>query len=260
VNRGHRAIGPPAAAELANYATSPRWSRRWLALALSVLVVASPTSGRLPSTRDTTRRVVLMGDSLLAQASADITRGLTRDGYHVDASAAYPGAGLLDTRIDWLAVAARLVRTENPAMAVVEYVGNYGVYGSIPGVRVYSKSFYARWATAAQRLEDILASRGARVYWVIGPPVAPRAAEAGIVALDHIYEHLHRPGSSARPQLINVTPALSGGTGHYRAFLRGPGGRLVRVRQPDGVHLTSAGEALFARAVLAALIARRSAG
>ncbi|GEM_PF-2212143 len=248
----------PASAEVASGPPSGRAGRsrrRLLAAAVTVVVALSGggAGAALPRASGSTRRVVLMGDSLLAQASTDIAHRLARLGDRVDASAAYPGAGLLDTRIDWLGIAARLVRTERPAAAVVEYVGNYGVYGSIPGVRVYSAAFYSRWAAAAQRLEDILASRGATVYWVIGPPVAPRAAEAGIVHLDRIYQHLHRPGSSSPPPLIDVTPALSGGTGHYREFLPGRHGRPVQVRLADGVHLSAAGAALFARVVVAAL-------
>ncbi len=220
-----------------------------LAVALVVLFGAAAAVVPLGPSAAEGGTVVLMGDSLLAQASADITTGLAKLGFSVDSSAAYPGAGLLDTHINWLAKARRLIAEDHPSIAVVEYVGNYGIYGGIAGVGVYTRPFYRRWEVAAQRLEDVLSSGGTTVYWVIGPPVAPRAAERGIEVLDRIYENLHAPRTrSGRPPLIDVTPALTGGTGRYTRFK--PDGMKVQVRRRDGVHFTDAGKALFAQTVI----------
>jgi hypothetical protein len=225
-----------------------------LAVALVVLFAAAAAVVPLGPSAAEGGTVVLMGDSLLAQASADITTGLAKLGFSVDSSAAYPGAGLLDTQINWLAKARRLKAEDHPTIAVVEYVGNYGIYGGISGVRVYTRPFYRRWEAAAQRLEDVLSSGGTTVYWVIGPPVAPRVPERGIEVLDRIYENLHAPRTqSGRPPLIDVTPALTGGTGRYTGSLSEPDGKRIQVRRSDGVHLTAAGQALFAQAVIEAI-------
>jgi hypothetical protein len=139
-------------------------------------------------------------------------------------------------------------------VVVVEYVGDYGFLGERPGVGAHTPAFYAQWAAQAQQLEDILTSRNATVYWVIGPPVSNPINEAAIITLDQIYEHLHAPNtSSGRPPLIDATPALTGGTGRYTEYLPGPGGTPVEVRTPDGTHLTLYGIALLGRVVAQAI-------
>ena len=104
-------------------------------------------------------------------------------------------------------------------------------------------------------MEDVLTSRGATVYWVIGPPVANPMLQGIIATLDHIYEHLHAPNTaSGRPPLIDVTPAMTGGTGVYREDLPGPGGLPIEVRTPDGTHFTLYGTTLYGRAIAAAVL------
>lgn len=164
------------------------------------------------------------------------------------------GAGILDTQINWLAKARQLIDDEDPSVVVVEYVGNYAQFGGIKGISVYTGPFYRLWGEASQRLEDILSARGAAVYWVIGPPVAPKVAEEGIETFDKIYEHLRAPNTlSGRVPLIDVTPEVTGGTGHYVEFLPGPNGTEEEIREPDGVHFTGVGSALFSNAIVSAL-------
>ena len=218
-----------------------------------VLVVAAVTVPlALEDAR--TKNVVLMGDSLMAEAAPAISTYLGFQGYRVDASAAVPGAGLLDTERNWVSVGRQLIAQDDPSVVVVEYVGNYATFGGIPGVSVYSGAFYRDWATISQRLEDVLTSRGAIVYWVIGPPVDLSGPEIGIQTLDRIYEHLRAPNSATgTPPLIDVTPAVTGGTGNYAEFLAGPGGQPVEVREPDGVHFTPFGASLLGRAIASAV-------
>jgi hypothetical protein len=229
----------------------PRTARTWpgmLALVIGLSAICVPVG--LAETH--ARTVVLMGDSLMAEGAPAVGAFLHFQGYSVQSGGAVPGAGLLDTQVSWLAKGRQLIAAYDPTTVVVEYVGNYASFGGIPGVSVYSRAFYNAWALKAQQLENILASRGAQVYWVIGPPVSPPVPQAGIVVLDRIYQHLHAPNTeSGRPPLIDVTPALTGGTGKYTEYLPGPGGTPVQVRQPDGVHFTSYGAALFGRAIAA---------
>ena len=163
---------------------------------------------------------------------------------------ALAGSGLLDTEVDWLAHGRRLIAQYDPSVVVVEFTGDYGFLGTRPGIVPFTASFYNAWAQVSQRLEDILCSRGATVYWVVGPVVANPTNNASIATLGKIYAHLHAPNSpSGHPPLIDVTPALSGATGRYAEFLPGPGGHPVQVRQPDGTHFTIYGVTLFARAI-----------
>jgi hypothetical protein len=227
-------------------APNPRTWPWLLAIAIVLAAIWIP----LGTAAAQTKTVVLMGDSLMFEAAPAVAHDLHPEGYSVNASAAVEGAGLLDTQMDWLVKGQQLVEKYNPSVVVVEYVGNYAYFGGVPGISVYTPAFYTDWAAKAQRLEDILSSRGATVYWVIGPPVGVAIPEKGIVALDRIYRQLHAPHTaSGRPPLIDVTPAMSGGTGKYREYLPGPNGSPLQVRQADGVHFTTYGASLFARAV-----------
>jgi hypothetical protein len=228
-------------------------SRTWLwVLGLVVVVAAVATPLGVAEAKRTP--VVLMGDSLIAEAAPAISTYLDGFGYSVYSQAAVPGSGLLDTQMNWLAKGRELIAQYDPSVVVVEYVGNYAYFGGIPGVSVYTPTFYRDWTNAAQQLENILTSRDATVYWVIGPPVGVTVPEAGIVALDRIYEHLHAPNTaSGVPPLIDVTPGLTGGTGKFSEYLPGPGGAPVQVRQPDGVHFTPYGATLLARAIAQAV-------
>ncbi|MGH9006749.1 MAG: hypothetical protein ACRDV6_03390 [Acidimicrobiales bacterium] len=194
------------------------------------------------------KTVVMMGDSLTVEsywAAADYLG----QGYTVQ-PAAIGGSGLLDTQVDWVARAHQVIDDSNPSVVVAEFIGDYGLLGERPGVAAHSVAWYEQWAQVAQQMEDVLTSRGATVYWVIGPPVQDPANNQAIVELDKIYANLHVPNTaSGHPPLINVTPLLTGGTGTYTQDVPGPGGTPVEVRTPDGTHFTLYGIALFGKAV-----------
>ena len=64
---------------------------------------------------------------------------------------------------------------------------------------------------------------------------------------------LRVPGSSGHPPLIDVAPALTGGTGKFAGSLVGPGGIPIVVRTPDGTHFTLYGTTLYGRAIAQAV-------
>jgi hypothetical protein len=218
-----------------------------VALAAAVAAVALGVAGSSP------RSVVVMGDSLMAESAGAVGAYLDFQGDAVHPSA-LAGSGLLDTEVDWIGHARQLVALYDPKIVVVEFSGDYGFLGTRPGIAPFTPAFYDAWRGQSQKLEDILTSRGARVYWVVGPPVANPINNASIFTLDHVYATLHAPNeASGHPPLIEVGPALTGGTGRYTEFLPGPNGQPVQVRQPDGTHFTIYGVALFARAIAQAV-------
>jgi hypothetical protein len=220
-----------------------------VAFVVVVAAVAAPLAV-LESQKTT---VVMMGDSLTAEsywAAADYLG----QGYAVQ-PAAIGGSGLLDTEVNWVPHARQVITDSNPSVVVVEFIGDYGLLGEPPGLVAHSPAWYLQWAQVAQQMEDVLTSRGATVYWVIGPPVQNPANNQAIVELDKIYANLHAPNTaSGHPPLINVTPLLTGGTGRYTEDLPGPDGTPVQVRTPDGTHFTLYGIALFGKAVAAGII------
>jgi hypothetical protein len=146
---------------------------RWIgALAVLVAAIGVPL-GVLSAQKQT---VVLMGDSLSA-ISLVIVPYFRLLGYDLQ-PAALSGSGLLDTEVNWPAHARQLVEQYDPSVVVVEFIGDYGFLGERPSVGAHMPAFYEQWGQVAQQLEDILTSRGAKVYWVIGPPVSNPVNEA----------------------------------------------------------------------------------
>lgn len=224
--------------------------RAWPWVAAFVIVVAA-VAAPLAVLEAQKKTVVMLGDSLTAEsywAAADYLG----QGYTVQ-PAAIGGSGLLDTQVNWVARSQQVIDDTNPSVVVAEFIGDYGLLGERPGVVAHSPAWYEQWAQVAQQMEDVLTSRGAKVYWVIGPPVQDPANNQAIVELDKIYANLHAPTASGHPPLINVTPLLTGGTGKYTEDLPGPGGTPVEVRTPDGTHFTVYGIALFGKAVAEAI-------
>ncbi len=117
-----------------------------------------------------------------------------------------------------------------------------------------SHQFFAHWASGAEQLEDILTSRGAQVYWVLGPPVAQAAGEHELLDLDYVYQALHASNtSSGRALTINAMRPFSALGGGYSQHLPNPQGQLVQIRTPGGTHMTEAGDLLFAQTLVNAV-------
>lgn len=198
---------------------------------------------------DHRRSVLLIGDSLTYQSSSALKADLGARGFstHVQAVS---GSGLLDSQLSWTERARQLIAADNPDEVVVEFIGNYGLKGAQPGIADGTPQYYDRWRTAAQQLEDILTSRNAQVYWVIGPPLGETFYQIRLTTLDGIYESLHAPNvASGRPPIIDVMKAFSAPSGVYSEYLPGPRGTLVQVRLADEVHFTLAGIARYADTV-----------
>ncbi len=208
-------------------------------------------SGRRPS-------VLFIGDSLTYESRPALKADLEARGFSTQVEAV-PGSGLLDTQLSWSERARHLIAADNPDVVVVEFIGNYGLKGAQPGIVDGTPEYYDRWRTAAQLLEDILTSRNAQVYWVIGPPLGETFYQTRLTTLDGIYESLHAPNAaSGRPPIIDVVRAFSGPNGGYSEYLPGPHGTLVQMRLADEVHFTVAGIARYADTVARTL--ERSGG
>jgi uncharacterized protein len=226
--------------------------RAWPWVAAFVIIVAA-VAAPLAVLEAQKKTVVMMGDSLTAEAYWAAADYLGQ-GYNVQ-PAAIGGSGLLDTEVNWVARSRQVIDDSNPSVVVAEFIGDYGLLGERPGVAVHSLAWFQQWAQVAQQMENVLTSKGATVYWVVGPPVQDPANNAAIVELDKIYANLHAPNTaSGHPPLINVTPLLTGGTGKYTEYLPGPNGKPVEARTPDGTHFTLYGIALFGKAVAEAIL------
>ena len=106
-----------------------------------------------------------------------------------------------------------------------------------------------------KRVEDVIAllyQNGVRrVYW-IGQPIMPEPSFNNQVKLmNDIYASVAEKTFGV--EYIDAYKLLSNGSGEFSQYLRDTNGKLERVREQDGEHLTYAGGLRVAEAVMAAI-------
>jgi len=188
-------------------------------------------------------RVLLAGDSLLAQASARVRHDLADHGDEVTIRAV-PGSGLLAVNFDWQAELRRLATRRRPQVAVLEFAGNY-----LPplrkGIPPQSEAFFRAWDAATAQAVQTLTQSGAVVYLVLIPPMRSPDLNRRVQRLNQLYASL-AARDAPRVGCSDGRAGLTGSDGGFVDTLPDARGRPVRLRQFDGVHFTPAGAARFA--------------
>ncbi|HZP28630.1 MAG TPA: GDSL-type esterase/lipase family protein [Acidimicrobiia bacterium] len=185
-----------------------------------------------------TESVLLVGDSLLHQAAAGMTAALPGSSV-VDASV--PGSGLLNGGVDWYARAEALVEQYHPDVVVVSFVGNYD--RSSATLVVDSPEYYDAWNAAAQRLTDRFRAAGARVDWVVQPPLHdPNFYGVPTTRPQELSKQYATLARQPGVDLLDAVAAVSAADGGF-AEQGTICGSTVTLRIADGVHFTAAGAA-----------------
>jgi hypothetical protein len=112
------------------------------------------------------------------------------------------------------------------------------------GTRAWLDVYRLRVAEAM----DIATSGGRRLYWVGQPIMRDGLYDERMTMLNRVYEE-----EAARREGVTYVDSrelFANGDGEFAAYLRDAEGDLVRMRQPDGVHLTRAGADRLATHVL----------
>jgi hypothetical protein len=203
--------------------------------------------------RDDRPRVLLIGDSLMGQAAPFVEEALGSD-VNVRTEAVN-GTGLLSRdQYDWLDRLPDLIGDFGPDAVVVSFNGNcappVGIDPSKP-IECDSPEFFEQWREAAEQANEILASAGAKVFWVLPPPEAVPIAQTRAKGLGVVYTQL----AAAHPEIgiVDGYKALADEKGNYLGTAEGPAGPEV-LRAPDTVHFTEAGARRFALPMVAALL------
>ncbi len=236
-------------------AATRRAGRATVLVAILVLVASVATSGC--SFFDKKVDVLYIGDSIMNQT------GPFAEAYLVDQPGVAStktkveginGTGLLTPKlVDWQAKAKQLIDTYQPKVVVVLFIGNYtdtdlwvGADGQ-PVPNDYGERFFAEWGAQAEKLTTVLSARGAKVDWVLPPPLAGDEGKRREAGMRKTYEDLK--GRVPAIELVDARLALGGGAGEWVWRRPGVDGGEVTVRQGDSVHLTEDGGRLMARQI-----------
>jgi hypothetical protein len=198
---------------------------------------------RVPFAARGVRRVALIGDSIMENASCTIADSLAGVGVRTSRHG-IPGSGLL-AGMDWIAATRKILRTEHPDAVIAIFVGNYlpapvlDARGRI--ISDNSPEFFRAWQARARKLSAAVHAAGARMYWVSPPPMT-----------DPLLAHAPRLFDGYR-KIEGDHVLLSGRS------LAGPNGELVMeketcghervIRTPEGVHLTFDGARIYGQQI-----------
>jgi hypothetical protein len=201
-----------------------------------------PARGRPLLAAPGVHRVMLVGDSIMLQASCAIADSLAGLGITTTREAV-PGSGLL-RGIDWVTSIGPLLAAHHPDAVIVIFVGN-ALGPPIPGVAGAAGApgtdeFRRAWQARAEALSRTIHAAGADVYWVSPPPFAlPPFVDAA-----KLYAGYRKiPGDHA----IDAGRSLAGAHGEV-VRLR-TCGRVRTVRAADGAHLTPDGARIYGQTI-----------
>ena len=158
---------------------------------------------------------------------------------------------------DWFARIREVAPSLRGGVALLAFGGNddNAYMSALPaGVRItafWSRAWRREYGRRVGGVLDMLVSHGVYVVWIGLPRTRDRHQSDRYAQLNATVrrEVRHRSGSVT---YIDTFWRLSD-HGHYAEYLRTASGKLVDMRQPDGVHLTPAAADIVARAVLTAL-------
>ena len=93
---------------------------------------------------------------------------------------------------------------------------------------------------------------GARVLWVGMPPMASAELDQKLQVVNSLVQG---QVAQRRPYAayLSSAPALGDAQGRYTAFVTNPGGAVITIRTPDGIHVTPGGGQRLADAVVKAM-------
>lgn len=157
--------------------------------------------------------------------------------------------------LDWQALARRQARRLRPDVTVVFLGANDGF--PMAGAACCGQPWIAEYARRAGRMVRAYARHGAgRVYWAL----LPAASHGFFREMFPAVNAAIRRAAAAQPRAVRVIDLARIFTpgGRFRESMR-VHGRLTRVRQGDGVHLSTAGASVAASVLIRTLRAERIA-
>jgi hypothetical protein len=199
-----------------------------------------PAHHRVPFAGGNVRRVALIGDSIMVQASCAIAENLADVGIETSRHAV-SGSGLLPG-FDWIAETRKILRTEHPDAVIAVFVGNFLAFGPTPDpsialIKDDTPQFFRAWQARARLLSVEVHEAHAQMYWVSPPPISepPLRHAARLFAGYRTIRGDH---------FLSSGSVLAGSDGRI-VMTKQTCGRTQTIRTPDRVHLTSDGARIY---------------
>jgi hypothetical protein len=192
-------------------------------------------------------RILIVGDSMIAGAVGLFLENNLRKlhGYEVRRKGKSSTGLARPDFFSWPKEAQKQVDEFAPDAAIVMFGGN-----DVQGLRMPDKSWITwpepewpeEYARRVNAFADIVAPGGKPLFWIGMPVMRPEKFHVRVQRVNKIYraEMAIRPGA----RFIDIWHLLADENGAYTDRLDAdgiPGGKTVRVRAGDGIHLSVAG-------------------
>jgi uncharacterized protein len=231
-----------------------RASRGVLLVAMLACAAAGPSGAACPpSAVAAVPGVLATGDSMIQYVDIHLRRRL--QGRATVRSDAHIGTGISKPALlDWPGFAKQQMARYAPRVTVIFLGANEGFpMRARSGRRVgcCGKAWSREYARRARSMMDTYARGGAaHVYWLQLPQARAGFFRRAFPAVNRGLRRAVR-GRRAKVRLVALNKFFAP-RGRYRDSMRYRG-RVLRVRQRDGIHLSSAGAAIAARIVARAI-------
>ena len=250
------ARAPQAPCTVAAARTHPQNSPdsiRGSALPVSTGVPAKTPLPPLPAiTAGNPRTVALVGDSMMAVGLSNVLLRNAANNPNLRVIRAFKsGTGLARPDVfDWMTEYPAMIGPEHPD-AVIVAIGANDSQGFVEdgkplafGTDAWVKAYQQRTAAFL----DLLTQSGAHVVWVGLPPMRSGLFNAHIAEINRIAYTVVSQYPNAT--WWNPQSLIGDDAGQYREFGARPDGRMTRLRETDGIHLSDEGAALLAPALM----------
>lgn len=191
--------------------------------------------------------VLLVGDSLMVTLAPAIARSTAGDPSVRIIAAHRPATGLSRPDVyDWPSVVASFLAMNRPRLVVCAFGGNDAQDVRQDGsVLPYASAAWdALYAARVRAVMTAVRASGADVLWLGLPPMRPSRFDARMRHLNALFEA--EASGVAGVTYLPTTDVVGDAKGRFAGFLRGPRGKLVRVRHDDGIHYAEYGAQLVA--------------
>ncbi len=231
-------------------------------LLLGSAAVAAVTAGRsVRAAGPGDTKILVLGDSMIAGAfGVFLERALKKDYRLPVRRAGKSSSGLARPDFyDWHVAAGEVVGKWAPDASVVMFGGNdvQGLYmGRDEWIRWNEPGWDEEYARRIDRLCDIIAPSGQRIFWVGMPVMRPAKFHERVKRVNVIYRA--RMAVREGATFVDAWELLADQDGEYADKIAidgadGSPGKKVRVRAGDGIHLSPAGANILRDHVLAVL-------
>jgi uncharacterized protein len=197
---------------------------------------------------ESTLNIALVGDSMMAVGLAPYLKRTLGKQDNVHLIAAFrSGTGLSRPEIfDWIAEYPKLVDGQPVNLALCA-MGANDAQGFVENGKVQAFDTPGWDAIYRQRVLDLarlLTRDGTKVIWLTLPVMRSDTYSAKTARINRIVREVLADMDGV--QVLEANSVLADEDGRFRAFIKDSKGKLVSLRQSDGIHVTDAGARLLA--------------